>query len=166
MKSSTRIALTASCLLVAALAIATAHERSHPSALPRSHERMEVRSSVNYTPAGISKGLNASGVMQRMLGDRRSRYKARRSCHQPNSTNEKIAIKITGDLHAAHARRDEILVNHDIFSALRPTRIRVGDCLISQVPASLSPSVRPATAVPCRGAPSTTVVRAAEAHEA
>jgi len=60
-------------------AIVTLQECSHTMALPRSHERMEVRSSASHTPAGIFKGFDASGIAQGMRDARLSPYKAFRS---------------------------------------------------------------------------------------
>jgi hypothetical protein len=62
LKPSHRIALTASCLLVALQLTASVEERSRTRTLLLSHEPMTVLSSASRTPAGIDNSLDASGV--------------------------------------------------------------------------------------------------------
>jgi hypothetical protein len=101
---------------------------------------MTVLPSGSHTPAGIDAGLDANGVAQRMRAARCSRYRDFCSCHQSKSTNQSSEVKITGDLHAANPRRDEVLVNRDVCSTLRLVSLRVGDRLVDQAPSPSSPN--------------------------
>jgi hypothetical protein len=87
----------------------------------------------------IDKSLDASGVAQGMRDARRSPYQALRRRQQPKSTNGSIEVKITGHLHVANPKRDEVLVRREVFSPFRPTTIRAGDRLVDQAPETIEP---------------------------